>query len=87
MSLNPATRTVRIEVLLNEGETANLDALRGGLDRSPFFRNLLYAAKTAAAAARTNGMAKATPRESRGCPGPGRIAGRSRAVSNGRRHL
>lgn len=87
MSLNPATRTVPVEVLLNEGETANLDALRGGLGRSPFFRSLLYAAAQAATAVRTHGTTPPRGRESRGCPGPGRMAGRTRGVSNGRRHL
>jgi hypothetical protein len=32
-------------------------------------------------------MAPPANRESRACPGRGRIAGRSRGVSNGRRHL
>lgn len=87
MSLNPATRTVPVEVLLNEGETADLDALRGGLGRSPFFRSLLYAAAKAATTVRSHGTAQPHGRESRGCPGPGRQAGRARGVSNGRRHL
>ncbi len=87
MSLNPNTRTVTVEVLLNEGEAAGLDAIRGGLGRSPFLRNLFHAAAKAASAPRTHGTAQTYGRESRGCPGPGRPAGRARGVSNGRRHL
>lgn len=88
MSLNPATRTVPVEVLLNDGETADLDSLRGGLGRSPFFRNLLYAAKAAASAARMHGTTLPRARESRGCPGLGRQACRVRGASgNVRRNL
>jgi hypothetical protein len=87
MSLNPATRTVTVEVLLNEGEVAGLDAIRGGLGRSPFLRSLYHAAAQAASTVRTHGTTPPRGRESRGCPGPGRLAGRARGVSNGRRHL
>jgi hypothetical protein len=87
MSLNTATRTVTVEVLLNEGEAAGLDAIRGGLGRSPFFRSLYHAAAKAASSVRSHGMAPPPGRESRGCPGPGRLAGRARGVSNGRRNL
>jgi hypothetical protein len=38
-------------------------------------------------AARTNGKPPAAQKESRHCPGPGRVANRARGVSNGRRHL
>lgn len=87
MSLNPNTRTVTVEVLLNEGEAAGLDAIRGGLGRSPFLRSLYHAAAKAASSVRTHGTAGVRHPESRHCPGPGRQAGRARGVSTSRRHL
>jgi hypothetical protein len=83
MSLNPATRIETVEVLMNPEELASLDGLRKlfGLGRSPFLRALSNVA------AHSHGMAPPATRESRACPGRGRMAGRSRGVSNGRRHL
>lgn len=83
MSLNPATRIETVEVKLNPEELASLDGLRKlfGLGRSPFLRALSNVA------AHTHGMAPPRSRESRGCPGPGRLASRSRGMSTGRRHL
>jgi len=83
MSLNPTTRIETVEVKMNPEELASLDGLRKlfGLGRSPFLRALSNVA------AHTHGMGPAPVRESRGCPGPGRLAGRSRGVNNGRRHL
>lgn len=66
--MNPKTRTVCIEVLLNPSEVTSLDRLRGGLGRSPYFRHLIYTA------ARTDGKAGPQRKESLGCRGPGRPA-------------
>jgi hypothetical protein len=85
MSLNPAPRTVTVEVLLNEGEAAGLDAIRGGLGRSPFLRSLYHAAAKAASAVRSHGMAPPPGRESRHCPGLGRPACRARGAKGGAR--
>ncbi len=83
MSLNPATRTETVEVLFNPAELSGLDRVcqAFGMARSTFLRGLSNNA------VRTHGTGPATVRESRGCPGPGRQAGRARGVSNGRRHL
>jgi hypothetical protein len=79
--MNHAARIGTVEVKLNDDEMSILDQIRGGLGRSPFFRDLMHKA------ARTHGKPPAPPKESRHCPGPGRAAGRARGVSNGRRHL
>jgi hypothetical protein len=79
--MNHAARIGTVEVKLNDDELSLLDQLRGGLGRSPFFRDLMHKA------ARTNGKPPVTQKESRHCPGPGRVANRARGVSNGRRHL
>lgn len=68
--LNPNARTACIEVLLNESELSRLDRIRGGLGRSPYFRDLLHRAT------RTNGMGPPAVRESRHCQGAGRPASR-----------
>ncbi len=77
--MNPNTRTICIEVLLNEAEESRLDEDRGGLGRSPYFRNLLHAA------ARTHGMAPPPARESRGCRGVGKPASRATGFMGQRR--
>jgi hypothetical protein len=79
--MNPNTRTVCIEVLLNPSEVNCLDDLRGGLGRSPFFRHLIHAA------ARTDGKAPPRRKESRGCRGPGRPASRGGATMSQRRQV
>jgi hypothetical protein len=79
--MNHAARIATVEVKLNDDEMSLLDQIRGGLGRSPFFRDLMHKA------ARTHAMPRERPKEARGCPGPGRLAGRARGVSNGRRHL
>lgn len=79
--MNPKTRNVCIEVLLNQTEVSFLDQLRGGLGRSPYFRHLIHAA------ARTDGKAPPHRRESRGCRGPGRPASRGGAVMSQRRQV
>ncbi len=75
------TRTITIEVLLNPTEVSCLDRLRGGLGRSPFFRQLIHTA------ARTDGKAPPPRKESRGCRGPGRPASRGGAGVCGRRQV
>ena len=72
--MNKNARHICIEVLLNDSEVSCLDDIRGGLGRSPYFRNLFHLA------ARTNGMTPPPAKESRGCRGPGRMASRSSAV-------
>lgn len=79
--MNPKTRTVCIEVLLNPSEVTRLDDLRGGLGRSPYFRHLIHAV------ARTDGKAPPHRKESRGCRGPGRPASRGGAVMSQRRQV
>lgn len=81
MSLNPNTRTECVEVLLNPTELITLDAIRGGLARSPFFRSILDKE------ARSHGKPPSPPRESRGCRGAGRLASRASADVSQRRHL
>lgn len=79
--MNPKTRTVCIEVLLNDSEVSFLDQLRGGLGRSPYFRHLIHSA------ARTDGKAPTHRKESRGCRGPGRPASRGGAAMSQRRQV
>jgi hypothetical protein len=79
--MNPNTRTICIEVLLNQTEASRLDALRGGLGRSPYFRHLIHTA------ARTDGKAPPSRRESRACRGPGRVASRGGASMSQRRQV
>lgn len=79
--MNPNTRTVCIEVLLNEAEETRLDKLRRGLGRSPYFRALLDEADQA------HGMPPARPKESRGCRGPGKMASRGAAPLGMRRQV
>ena len=83
MSLNPAVRTECLETLLNPAEMNGFTALSKllGLSKSALNRSLLNSV------VRTHGTASTNGKESRGCPGPGRPAGRGRGVSNGRRHL
>jgi hypothetical protein len=85
MSLNPATRTTTVEVLMNECEVAGLDAIRGSLGRSPFLRSLVDAAARAASTVRTHGTAQPAHKESRQCPGRGRQACRARGAMGGAR--
>lgn len=63
MNKNDAVRHVCIEVLLNEAEVSRLDGVRGGLGRSPYFRDLLHRAT------RANVMGPPPARESRFCRG------------------
>jgi hypothetical protein len=79
--MNPNTRNVCIEVLLNPSEVSSLDHLRGGLGRSPYFRHLIHTA------ARVDGKAPPPVRESRGCRGPGRQASRGGATLSQRRQV
>jgi hypothetical protein len=81
--MNHAARIGTVEVKLNDDEMSILDQLRGGLGRSPFFRDLMHKA------ARTHGKSPTRPKESRHCPGVGRPANRagSAAKSGMRRHL
>lgn len=84
MSLNPNVRTEVVEVLLNPSELEALDKIRSafGMARSTFLRGLSNNA------ARTHGMAPPPFRESRGCRGPGKVAGRPRSMAfTGRRNL
>ena len=81
MSLNPNTRTECVEVLLNRSELNKLDAVRGGLARSPFFRSMLDKE------VRSNGIPPSPPRESRGCRGAGLVESRASADVSQRRHL
>lgn len=76
MSLNPATRTEKVEVLFNPDELAGLDAIRKlfGIGRSTLLRGISNSVVDAHRTAPPPG------RESGGCPGPGRLAGRSRGA-------
>ena len=69
--MNHAARIKPIEVLLNDDEVSILDQIRGGLGRSPFFRDLMHKA------ALTHVKAPTRPKESRHCPGVGRPASRA----------
>jgi hypothetical protein len=60
-TFNPAARTETIEVKLNDEEVGLLNLLRGGLGKSPFFRNLLHRE------ANSNGKPPSSPKESRQC--------------------
>lgn len=83
MSLNPNTRTECLETLLNPKEMNGFAALCRllGVSKSAYNRSLINNA------VRTHGTAAPRGKESRGCPGPGRAAGRARGIDNGRRHL
>lgn len=83
MSLNPNTRTECLETLLNPAEMNGFTQLSKllGLSKSALNRSLINNA------VRTHGTAQPGVRESRGCPGPGRAAGRARGINTGRRHL
>lgn len=83
MSLNPATRIETVEVKLSPDELASLDGLRKlfGLGRSPFLRALSNVA------AHTHGMAPQPAKESRGCPGRGRVSGKPGVTAHARRRL
>lgn len=82
--MNPKTRTATVEVLMNDAELQTMDAIRGGLGRSPFLRSLMHAAATVA---RTHVTAHVSTKESRRCRGPGKPASRGGAVMTSRRHL
>lgn len=60
-----------VEVLINDAELSLLDQIRGGLGRSPFFRNLMHGA------AQSHGKPPYPPKESRACRGVGRPASRA----------
>jgi hypothetical protein len=77
--MNHAARIGTVEVKLNDDEMSILDQIRGGLGRSPFFRDLMHKA------ARTHGKPPAPPKESRHCPGLGRPACRARGAKGGAR--
>jgi hypothetical protein len=79
--MNHAARIGTVEVKLNDAEISLLDQIRGGLGRSPFLRDLMHKA------ARTHAKPPASPKESRKCPGPGRMASRACGARNGRSHL
>lgn len=68
--MNTNARHITVEVLVNEAELTLLDHIRGGLGRSPFFRNLMHGA------AQSHGKPPSPPKESRGCRG-GRPASRA----------
>jgi hypothetical protein len=84
MSLNPNVRTEVLETLLNPKEMGGFTNLCKllGLSKSALNRSLINSAVS------THGMASPSGRESRGCPGPGRQACRSRgAKGTARRNL
>jgi hypothetical protein len=83
MSHNPATRTETVEVLFNPAELSGLDRIcqAFGMARSTFLRGLSNNA------VRTHGTTPPRGRESRGCPGPGRLAGRAGSAKAVRRNL
>lgn len=58
---NPDARINTIEVKLNDDEVSLLNLLRGGLGKSPFFRNLLHREAPA------NGRPPSFPKEARQC--------------------
>lgn len=68
--MNTHARHITVEVLINEQELSLLDQIRGGLGRSPFFRNLMHGA------AQSHGKPPSPPKESRVCRG-GRPASRA----------
>jgi len=81
MSLNPNVRTEVLETLLNPAELSGFTNLCQllGLSKSALNRSLINSA------VQTHGMAKPAGKESRGCPGPGRLACRSRGAKGGAR--
>lgn len=81
MSLNPNTRTKRIEMMVNPAEVALLDTTRGPVDRSSFLRGLMYAA------ARTHGTTQPSIKESRPCRGRGNPTSRGAGFQMTRRQV
>jgi len=79
--MNHAARIGTVEVKLNDAEISLLDQIRGGLGRSPFLRDLMHKA------AHAHAMPQGRLKESRKCPGPGRMASRACGARNGRSHL
>lgn len=79
-TLNPAARINTIEVKLNDEEVSLLELLRGGLGKSPFFRNLMHRE------AQSNGRPPATPKEARQCRAI-RPASRATSAHMGQRRL
>lgn len=70
-----------VEVLINDAELSMLDQIRGGLGRSPFFRNLMHAAVS------THGKRPPAPKEPRSCRGMGRPASRAASVHMSQRRM
>lgn len=83
MSFNPNARTVPVEVLLNDEEKSQAKAFCKtlGLGLSAWYRSL------GNEAIRRHGTGPAVSKESRHCPGRGRMASRAGSVNNVRRHL
>lgn len=82
--MNHAARTTTIEVLVNDAEKSGAAELCKtlGIGLSTWYRGL------GNAEVRRHGMPPAAPKESRGCPGPGRQACRPRGAKGGvRRNL
>ena len=59
--MNPNARSETVEVKLNLAEVGLLDQIRGGLGRSPFFRNLMHEQ------ARSHGKPPDRAKEARQC--------------------
>lgn len=81
--MNPNARTKCKEVLLNEAEEVTLDLIcrLTGMAASPLFRHLLNKE------AREHLTGKPPVRESRPCPGIGRVASRATRPANMRRQV
>lgn len=82
--MNHETRTETVEVLLNPAELDGLTALcksLGNVAKSTFLRGLINNQ------VRTHGMPASGQKESRRCPGAGRVACRAGARAGMRRHL
>lgn len=83
MIYNPEARDDTIEICVNSKEKSDAKTFCKmlGIGVSTWYRNLGNAEM------QRHGMPSAAPKESRGCPGRGRLASRPRGVTNGRRHL
>lgn len=82
-TLEDDTRINRVEVLVSDKEkrSAKEVAKAAGLGLSAWYRSL------GNEAIRRHGTAAQHPKESRHCPGRGRMASRAGSVNNVRRHL
>lgn len=82
--MNHKARTETLEVLLNPAELVGLNTLcasLGNIAKSTFVRGLINSQ------VRTHGKPASRAKESRKCPGLGRIACRAGAPGGMRRHL